>query len=292
MEKKQQQWNQENGTLRPMKLSSTPRTVLLFSAGKTPLWNPFGRPGAGAPNGTENQARPPASSTAVAYRPPMPPAPRKSDASTISSSPSLGHIDQNHIPAAMRTNLLFGDVRYEDDVKTAKEIERRQWLDDLQKQIEENKRKKFTQDETDRRYDFLNEKVQPIIQEAFNRHHDAKDTTHNTRHDAAVQQALEAGKSTSTDAYSESIRRTSGSRGPFVARRLNIATAFASLVCSGHQTTGEKLFGPTYEAPKPTGNGKVDALHSHAATDQQHAYRSNAARRDEAVNTVDSTFRR
>ena len=289
MEKKQQQWNQENGTFRPMKPSPIARTVLLSSAGKTPLWNPFGRPGAGAPNGTENQARPPVSNTAVAYRPPVPPAPRKSDASTISSSPSLGHVDQNHIPAAMRTNLLFGDVRYEVDVKTAKELERRQWLDDLHKQIEENKRKKFTQDETDRRYDFLNEKVQPIVQEAFNRHHEAKDTAYNHRHETAVQQTLEAGKS----------MRTASQLGVHLdravhlfSRRLNIAPAFPSLVCSGHQTTGEKLFGPTYEVPKPTVNGKFDALHLHDTMDRQQAHRSNPARRDEAVNTVDSTFRR
>jgi len=85
----------------------------------------------------------------------------------------------------MRTNLLFGDVRFDEDVKTAKEIERRQWLDDLHKQIEDNKRKKYTQQETDRRYDFLNENVQPIIQEAANRHQQQKDfsTTNNSGQD-------------------------------------------------------------------------------------------------------------
>ena len=97
----------------------------------------------------------------------------------------------------MRTNLLFGDVRYEDDVKTAKEIERRQWLDDLQKQIEDNKRKKYTQQETDRRQDFLHENVQPLVQEAANRYQQQKDTSTSNnsrqdfhkldRHDSVVQ---------------------------------------------------------------------------------------------------------
>jgi len=96
----------------------------------------------------------------MSYRPP--------DSSSISSNIVLN--DQTRIPAAMRTNLLFGDVRFEDDVKTAKEIERRQWLDDLQKQIEENKRHKFTQQETERRQDFLHENLQPLVQEAAQRH--------------------------------------------------------------------------------------------------------------------------
>jgi hypothetical protein len=85
--------------------------------------------------------------------------------------------DQTRIPAAMRRNLLFGDVRFEDDVKSAKEIERRQWLDDLQKQIEENKRQKFTQQETERRQDFLHENLQPLVQEAAHRHQQQKETS-------------------------------------------------------------------------------------------------------------------
>ena len=63
------------------------------------------------------------------YRPP--------DTSSIQTNIVLN--DQTHVPAAMRTNLLFGDVRFEDDVRTAKEIERRQWLEDLQRQVEEKK---------------------------------------------------------------------------------------------------------------------------------------------------------
>ena len=85
--------------------------------------------------------------------------------------------DQTRVPAAMRTNLLFGDVRFEDDVKSAKEIERRQWLDDLQKQIEDNKRKKFTEQESERRQDFLQENIQPLLQEAANRHQQPPDTS-------------------------------------------------------------------------------------------------------------------
>ena len=53
------------------------------------------------------------------------------------------------------TNLLFGDVRFEDDVKAAKEIDRRRWLDDLQRQVEENKNKNSYRVETDRRQNFL-----------------------------------------------------------------------------------------------------------------------------------------
>ena len=97
------------------------------------------------------------------------------DPSSISSNVILN--DQTRVPAAMRTNLLFGDVRFEDDVKTAKEIERRQWLDDLQKQIEENKRKKFAQKETERRQDFLHENTQPLVQEAANRHQQQSDAS-------------------------------------------------------------------------------------------------------------------
>jgi len=101
----------------------------------------------------------------------------------------------------MRTNLLFGDVRFDDDVKAAKEIERRQWLDDLHKQIEDNKRKRFVLQETERRQDFLNENVQTIIQEAANRHPQQKDfsTTNNSgqdlnkfqQNDSSVQQTYD-----------------------------------------------------------------------------------------------------
>lgn len=109
----------------------------------------------------------------------------------------------------MRTNLLFGDVRFEDEVKTAKEIERRQWLEDLQKQIEENKRKKFTEQETERRQDFLQENVQPLLQEAANRHQpqvdtspapssntlppttSGQETSKSRRHDSVVQQTYD-----------------------------------------------------------------------------------------------------
>jgi hypothetical protein len=102
----------------------------------------------------------------------------------------------------MRTNLLFGDVRYEDDVKTAKEIERRQWLGELQKQIEDNKRQKYTQQETERRQDFLHENVQPLVQEAANRHQQQKDSGQDlnkfNQRDSVVQQTydkiLEAGE--------------------------------------------------------------------------------------------------
>jgi hypothetical protein len=99
----------------------------------------------------------------VPSRPPLPPAPaQKSDHSSFSLSPGLIHNDQTRVPAAMRTNLLFGDVRFEEDIR--------------QKQIEDNKRSKFTRHEVERRQDFLNENVQSLIQEAANRHQTTKET--------------------------------------------------------------------------------------------------------------------
>jgi hypothetical protein len=154
-----------------------------------PQWNPFGRPGAGAPNPNENQGRPPVcftnflliynffSSCFFQLPPSNPNAPYRpqnaqhlSDNSFSSLPSTASHTDQTRVPAAMRTNLLFGDVRFDEEIKAAKEIERRQWLDDLQKQVEENKRGRFTRNETDRRHDFLNDNVPSIVQEAANRH--------------------------------------------------------------------------------------------------------------------------
>jgi hypothetical protein len=57
LERKQQQWKQENCMSSITKRNSYLRSF--FVAEKMPLWNPFGRPGAGAPNLNENQARPP-----------------------------------------------------------------------------------------------------------------------------------------------------------------------------------------------------------------------------------------
>ena len=78
--------------------------------------------------------------------------------------------DRGRVPAAMRTNIAFGNDRHQEDVETLKEMERRQWLDDLHKQIEENKRKKYVQQESERRQDFLRDKVHPLVQEAASRH--------------------------------------------------------------------------------------------------------------------------
>lgn len=52
IEKKQQQWRQENGTY--FFCCKFHPFSLFFSAEKAPVWNPFGRPGAGAPNTNEN----------------------------------------------------------------------------------------------------------------------------------------------------------------------------------------------------------------------------------------------
>ena len=111
------------------------------------------------------------------YRAPA--APMQTDRSLTSLPTTFVYSDQTRVPAAMRTNLLFGDVRFDDDVRTAKEMERRQWLDDLQKQVEDNKRQKYTLQEFERRKDFLNENVQPLVQEAENRRFQQNGTSNN-----------------------------------------------------------------------------------------------------------------
>ncbi|CAF4680983.1 unnamed protein product [Rotaria sp. Silwood1] len=275
MEKKQQQWKQENSE-------------------KPPVWNPFGRPGGGAPNINENQSQ--ASqipSNTVSYRPPIP---QHTDNSSYSLPSTNIHSDQTHIPAAMRRNLLFGDVRFEDDVKTAKEIERRQWLEDLQKQVEDNKHKKSFQQETERRQDFLHENVQPLIQEAAYRHqqqtnYTGQDLNRFNQHDSLVQKNFETNESNNYDKRSQLIDKLKRNGYPIDSITKTISDAKSTGSVS-NQRTGEKLFGPNYDSPAGQNmNNKVDPLHLNVAIDRQQAYRPNDARRDEAVNTVDSTFR-
>ena len=68
---------------------------------------------------------------------------------------------------------------------------------------------------------------------------------------------------------------------------------FLSIDVKPNETTGEKLFGPTYDASsKPNTNHKMEPLHLNVALDHQQPYRRTDTRRDEAVNTVDTTFRR
>ncbi|CAF3506044.1 unnamed protein product [Rotaria sp. Silwood1] len=282
IEKKQQQWKQEN-------------------AEKTPIWNPFGRPGAGAPmnNEIQQQTLQPSSNIVMPYRP--------SDSSSIPSNIILN--DQTHVPAAMRTNLLFGDVRFEDDVKTAKEMERRQWLEDLQKQIEENKRKKFKEQETERRQDFLHENIQPLLQEAANRHQPEKEVsstptantlvtnttvqnpTKSNRHDSLVQQtydkiveATELAKYEKKAQLIEKLKRN-GHKTDLLAKTL---PAMKTPVPVSTQKTNEKNVD---SSPKKNITMKIEPLHLNVGNDNQQSNRINNARRDEAVNTVTSTFR-
>ena len=56
MEKKQQQWREENGEFTSVSRTSSKRSALSL-ADKAPNWNPFGRPGAGAPPANELPAR-------------------------------------------------------------------------------------------------------------------------------------------------------------------------------------------------------------------------------------------
>ncbi|CAF0956448.1 unnamed protein product [Adineta ricciae] len=221
MEKKQQQWNQENSD-------------------KMPYWDPFGRPGAGAPKRHDTQSR---IYNPIANVPPLHRSPPRVQENSVSAIPPT---DRGRVPAAMRTNIAFGNDRHQEDVETLKEMERRQWLDDLHKQIEENKRKKYVQQESERRQDFLRDKVHPLVQEAASRHpppppsSDVSSTHHN------------------------------------VDVKSNGATS--------NQRSGENLFGSN-------SNSKSEPPHLHVGFDRQQAYRPSDARRDEAVNTVDATFR-
>lgn len=255
------------------------------------------------------------------YRPPEP-----SNATT-----NIILNDQTRVPAAMRTNLLFGDVRFEDDVKTAKEVERRQWLDDLQKQIEENKRQKFTQQETERRQDFLQEHIQPLIQEAANRQQQqlqkepsptpssntlitsqsGQDLNKTNRHDSVVQQtydkileATELAKYEKKAQLIEKLKRN-GHKTDLLAKTLpglidNMISFFFSTVefffildvksiTPIPQKSTEKI---SDSSPKKAAATQIEPLQLNITNDQQQSYRINDARRDEAVNTIDSTFRR
>ena len=292
-----------------------------------PVWNPFGRPGAGAPNPNEMTARPTVSCSnfvpslllisplqpmptdvGTAYRPPLPPPPppqvpaaQKLDQSAFSSTPTYVHSDQTRVPAAMRTNLLFGDVRFEEDVKTAKEIERRQWLGDLQRQIEENKRKKMGSYETDRRYDFLQENVQPLLQEAANRHQQGKEmpTTQSApdfnkfnRQEPAARPSFDKTREIGESSrLSNQLRGCNGTADGITFHCLLLDTK--STVPGPNQRTGEKLFGPNYETSSKTNlsNG-AGTSHLTVGIDQQNLYRPADARRNEAVNNVGATFRR
>ena len=54
IERKQQQWKQENGnSFFENIMTNTDTFSLIITAEKQPVWNPFGRPGAGASNFTE-----------------------------------------------------------------------------------------------------------------------------------------------------------------------------------------------------------------------------------------------
>ncbi|CAF4172442.1 unnamed protein product [Adineta steineri] len=318
MEKKQQQWRQEN-------------------AEKAPTWDPFGRPGAGAPN--INAIEPPISQPSsnnmvMPYRQP--------DPSLVTSNIIIN--DQTHVPAAMRTNLLLGNVRFEDDVKIAKEMERRQWLDDLQRQIEDNKRKKFTQQETERRQDFLHENVQPIVQEASNRHqqqqqqqqqpqqqqqqqqqppqqqqqqqqqkapsptpssnpipanNNGHDTSKIRQRESLVQQtydkileATELAKYEKKQQLIEKLKRN-GHKTDLLAKTLpDIKTPIPDPPSKIPEKNYDSSPKKTNDfSPKKTTVTKIEPIHLNTVIEQQPSYRTNDTRRDEAVNTIDSTFR-
>ena len=214
----------------------------------------------------------------------------------------------------MRTNLLFGDVRFEDDVKSAKELERRQWLDDLQKQIEENKRTKVTQQETERREDFLHDSLQPLMQEAAHRQqqrepapaptkppvsNSGQDTSKSKRHDSVVQEtyskileATELAKYEKKALLIEKLKRN-GHKTDLLAKTLPglISTAIIAVPnrfppldmhSKAPAPTPKSIEKPVDSSPKKSTSTKIEPLHLNTAVDTT---------RDEAVNTMDSTFR-
>ena len=63
-----------------------------------------------------------------------------------------------------------------------------------------------------------------------------------------------------------------------------------STALESSRKTGEKIFGSSYETPR--NSNMNDPSHLNVGMDRHQAYRPMDIRRDEAVNTVDSTFRR
>ncbi len=50
---------------------------------------------------------------------------------------NIPHSDQSKLPAAMRTSILFGDVRFDEDIKKTREMEKKKWLQELEEQKKE-----------------------------------------------------------------------------------------------------------------------------------------------------------
>ena len=61
---------------------------------------------------------------------------------SIEEEKNITHADQSKVPAAMRTSILFGDVRFDEDIKKTRELEKKKWLQEL----EEQKREKLLLD--------------------------------------------------------------------------------------------------------------------------------------------------
>ncbi|CAF1248423.1 unnamed protein product [Didymodactylos carnosus] len=332
-----------------------------------PTWNPFGKPGAGAPPGTDNNFRTNQQpnqninnngypipvhnerSTTNTHQP-LQPLPQNRPQTQFrlpidddlykNSNFNDGHslattlTDQTKVPAAMRTNLLFGDVRFDDQVKTAKELERKQWLDDLKLQIEENKRQKITQKESERKQDILQEQIQPLLEKATHNHYQnrqqngfsqqnlsprsngdkdkgeadktnilgqppqhsqpSSDIQKLNRHENVVKETynkiVEASKMAEFDKRSQLIEKLK--RGGHKVDKLQKTLPEIrsqnnnNTTTNSQQKTGDRLFGSNYESSTYNNShyqhqNKMEPLNLH----------SDAHRRDEAVNTVDSTFR-
>ncbi|CAF0869001.1 unnamed protein product [Didymodactylos carnosus] len=335
MEKKQQQWKQEN-------------------AEKMPVWNPFGKPGAGAPSGTDNNARTnqqpnqnsaynssipiPVNterSTTTSHQAPSQTYPKsqfrlpidedlyKNNNSNDIRSFSTMFNDQTRVPAAMRTNLLFGDVRFDDQVQMAKEVERKQWLDGLKSQIEDNKKKQFTIKINERKQDVLQEQIQPFLERATQNHYqnrqhngfnqenisprsngdrDREQPPQNSQsssdirklnhHENVVKQTydkiVEASKMAEFEKRSQLIEKLKrgGHQVDKLQNTLPEIRSQSNNITTTNLKSGEKLFGPNYESSNYNNShyqyqNKMEPLNIH----------SDSHKRDEAVNTIDSSFR-
>jgi hypothetical protein len=129
-------------------------TVLfLVKDEKSSGWNPFGRPGGGAPNYRTTAQLSEDNLNLLKNL-------SKNQAATTNDNNTMQQrlMDQSKVPAAMRTSVFFGDVKYEDDIKKTKELERKKWLLELELQ----KKEKFIEKEFGKERDRLNELKQEL----------------------------------------------------------------------------------------------------------------------------------
>ncbi len=150
IERKKQKWANEMSMCAFRSYLVAFNYLLLKLGDVDNAWNPFGRPGAGAPRAAALQVEQPIKKTAsYMHKEEL----SKKQLEMLAGRPSSIH-DQAHVPAAMRTSLLFGDVLFDDDVKRTKELERKKWLNELEAQKREKLMEKEFNKEKDKLTDF------------------------------------------------------------------------------------------------------------------------------------------